>query len=378
MRGQGGPLELRCSELPRAFTCPGSVRPEGLELDESGVESELGKGAHVGLAVLAETGHVPWGDTGELARRFKCDEGELRALLALGARLWAAVGKAFPAPETESELVYRDPGGAFVLTGHADVLSWIDRLVRIGDWKTGRRDEDHRRQLEGYCVLALDAGRAFGAVEAEAYVLWVRDVELEHYRMTARQAREWLARVRDEIVAWDGRYRVGPHCEHCPRSHECPARRALVRRDVETILAHGEDLSATDDALAALGDDGIVELLARADLAAHVGARVRAAIRGYVARRGDVVGRGKRLTLQREERVELDVLATMPVLYERGFTDDDLAEVISLSLAAAERIVAKRAGRGKGAAAVRELVAALEAEAAITTNETTKLVVKRA
>jgi hypothetical protein len=371
------PLELRCSRLPLAFICPGSVRPEGLVVDESGAESELGKAAHEGLAELAETGSPPWGETGDLARRYQVDERELRALLALGAAMWREVGAAFPTPTTEHELIYRDPGGAFILTGHADVLSWVGSLVRIGDWKTGRRDQDHREQLRGYSVLALDAGRAFGATDAEAFILWVRDMEREHYRMSLQQARAWLDRVRAEIVDWDGRYRVGPHCEHCPRSHECPAGRALVRRDVSAIIEDGEALSATDDTLAALGGDGVVELLARADLAVHVGARVRGAVRGYVQRHGEVVGAGRRLTLQHEDRRELDVLAAMPVLYRAGFDDDDLAEVITLSLAVAERIVAKRAGRGKGAAAVRALIAELEGEAAITTTTTTKLVVKR-
>lgn len=370
------PLELRCSRLPLAFLCPGSVRPEGVVVDESGAESDMGRAAHEGLATLAETGSPPWGETGALARRYQVDERELRALLALGARVWAAVGAAFPEPATEQTLVYRDPAGAFILTGHADVLSWIGRLVRVGDWKTGRRDEDHSEQLKGYCVLALEAGRAFGADQAEAFVLWVRDVEREHYLMSRRQATAWLERVRREIVEWDGRYRAGRHCPHCPRSHECPAGRALVRRDVEAMA--DESLTEIgDDALEALGPDAVAALLDRADLAARVGARVRAAIRGFVERRGDVVSNGRRLTLQFEERRELDVLGAMPVLYRHGFDDDELAEVITLSIAAAERVVAKRAGRGKGAAAARVLIADLEGEAAITTTTTTKLVVKR-
>lgn len=371
-------LELRCSGLPLAFRCPGSVRPEGLEVDESGEASELGTAAHEGLAELVDTGHPPWGETGELARRYGVEERDLRALLALGARLWREVAAAFPKASTEHELTYRDPAGAFVLRGHADVLAWAGRLVRVGDWKTGHRDADYAEQLRGYAVLGLEAGRNFGATDAEAFALWVRDGEVEPYRMRAGEVPAWLERVRRVIVEWDGRYHAGPHCPHCPRSHECPAGRALVRRDVAALVDDDELAERLgDDALAELGPEGIVELLARADLAASLGGRVRAAIRGYVQRRGDVVGGGKRLTLQVEERRELDVLGAFPVLYAQGFTDEDLAAVITLSLAAAERVVAKRAGRGKGAAAARALVEALETVGAVKTNVTAKLVTKR-
>jgi hypothetical protein len=377
VREDRAPLELRCSALPLAFLCPGSVRPEGLTIDESGAESELGTASHDGLAELAETGIAPWGETGELARRYRVEERDLRALLALGVRLWREVGAAFPAASTEHELVYRDPSGAFVLTGHADVLSWLGRLVRIGDWKTGRRDADYAEQLRGYCVLALlVAGEAWGTTEAEAFALWVRDCEVERYRMRRADVAAWLERVRSRIVDWDGVYHAGPHCPHCPRSHECPAGLALVRRDVAAMADEGL-AELGDDALAALGPERIAALLARADLAASVAGRVRAAIRGYVQRRGDVVGGGKRLTLQHDERRELDVLAAFPVLYAAGFDDDDLAEIITLSLAAAERIVAKKAGRGKGAAASRALVEALETVGAVSVNVTTKLVTKR-
>jgi hypothetical protein len=354
------------------------VRPEGLVVDESGEASALGTAAHEGLAVLVETGHVPWGSTGDLCRRHDVDERDLATLLALGARLWKELTALYPMPEAAAEraFTYRDPRGAFVLTGHLDALAWLDRLARVADHKTGRRDADYAEQLKGYCVLALAAGEAFGVQEAEAFALWVRDQEIERYRMRREEMGAWLDRLRRRVVEWDGTYHAGRHCPHCPRSHECPAGRALMRRDVAALL--GEQAADLDDtALDRLGPERVVGLLERADLAAAVGARVRDAIREYVKRRGDVVAGGRRLTVRHEDRRELDVLAAFPVLYDQGFTDDDLAEIITLSMAAAERVVAKRAARGKGAAARRELAAALEAALAVKINVTTKLVVTR-
>lgn len=375
------PLQLRCSELPLAFTCPGAVRPAAVPLDVQGAEAELGKAAHEGLAVVAETGRVDWPDVERIATRYGVDEPALRALLALGLKLWAEIGGLFPRASTEHELVFRDPSGSFVLSGHTDILSRpTDRLVRVGDWKTGRKDADHSSQLRGYALLALVTGGTFGgATAAEAFALWVRDTEFQPYAMTERGAREFRERIVDELVNWDGRYRVGTHCQWCPRRHECPAGLAAVRRDVVAVV--GDEALASrlgDDALAELGPDGVVALLDRADMAAAVAGRVRGAIKGLVMRTGDVVGRGKRLTLQSDERRHVDLLAAFPVLRAHGLDDDDLAEVVEVSLAAAERVVARKAGRGKGAAAVRALDAALDEAGAVSVETTTKLVIKRA
>jgi hypothetical protein len=378
------PLALRCSELPLAFVCPGSVRRDGLTVDESGDEAGLGKAAHEALATLVETGHAPWAETGEFARRHGVDERELRALLALGRRLWAAVSAGFPRASTERALIYTDPGGAFVLTGHVDVIAWDGRLVRIADWKTGRRDSDYSEQLRGYSALAL-ATYGYGVDAAHAVALWVRDGDVERYTMSPAEVEPWLARVRAHIVGWDGRYRVGPHCAHCPRNHECPAGLALVRRDVSAI-AEGElatrldgELAPAevDDLLARLEPAELVALLARADLARVRAGRVRDAIRAHVARHGDVIAAERRLTLQTEERRSVDLLAAFPVLVEHGFDDADMAEVLDVSLAAALRVAAGKAPRGKGAAASRELEAALSDANAITTHVATKLIVRR-
>lgn len=373
------PLELRCSALPLAFLCPGSVRREGLALDESGAEADLGHAAHEALAELAETGRADFESVDALARRHGVEAGDVRALLALGADMWRELRPSFPHARTELGLEYRDPGGGFVLTGHADVISWGERVIRIADWKTGRRDADYREQLIGYCVLAIKVCTAPRTdLDAEALALWVRDREVERHAMRGTLAEAWLARVDREIVNWDGRYRVGPHCQHCPRSHECPAGRALVRRDVARLIADAELAERlADDALEALAPSEIVALLARADLAVDVGHAVRSAIRGYVQRRGDVTGGGHRLTMEGGERRDLDLLAAFPVLVEAGLGDDELAEVLTASIAAAERVVARMAGRGKGAAAKRRLVEALDRAGAIKTTATARLVVKR-
>jgi hypothetical protein len=94
-------LRLRCSALPLAFICPGSVRTGELQINDTSDAAELGTAAHVGLARLVETGSVDWESVPEIAKRYGVDERELRMLLANGAKLWASVKHSFPDALTE-------------------------------------------------------------------------------------------------------------------------------------------------------------------------------------------------------------------------------------------------------------------------------------
>ncbi len=375
-------LTLRCSGLPLAFLCPGSVRrDEGLRIDESGEDARLGTAAHEGLATLVATGRIDWEGVPELAQRHEVDEQALRGLLAQGLKLWTSVRESFPNASTEQPLEYTAPDGSFRLTGHVDVLGASLDTLHVGDFKTGRLDNDHAEQIKGYAALALHRAAKFATPvkQATAGVLWVRDEEYEHHTMPADQMPAWFERLRTEVVEWDGTYRVGDHCKHCPRNHECPAGLALVRRDVAAI-ADNDTVSRVEDAdaLAAMSPDEIVSLLAKADLVVKYAERVRSAIRAHVVRNGEVTGSNKKLVLQHEERRGLETVPAFQILEQRGFEDPEWSEVIDISLAKAERIAAKKAGKGNGAAAVRELRVQLDEAGAIKVSTITKLVVRRA
>jgi phosphoglycerate dehydrogenase-like enzyme len=71
-------------------------------------------------------------------------------------------------------------------------------------------------------------------------------------------------------------------------------------------------------------------------------------------------------------------LKAFPVLREElGFKDEELAACMKLRLGEIEKIVAKRAGRGKGAAAKRDLQARLEEADAIVLHTTEELTTRR-
>jgi hypothetical protein len=249
----------------------------------------------------------------------------------------------------------------------------------VGDWKLGRLDSNYREQLIGYAVLTLLTHPELTA--ATAGVLWVREHEYEHYALSRPGLDEWRARFTAEIVNWDGVFRPGSHCQYCPRSHECPAANALARRDLAIIAdkdlpGHLEDAETIAE-LVRKDPDRAVALVEKARALVKQAERVVDAIKAEVLRSGDVEGEAKRLTLLRTEKRHLDVLQAFPVLESESFDDSDLAEVISISVSKAETLIAKRAGKGSGAQAVREFQDKLAKAGAIHTSTSTSLVVRR-
>ena len=363
-------LNLRCSSLPIAFKCGGSVRPGEIAINQTNVQAEMGTCAHEALAVLVERGRIDWDAVPALARKHGADEAELRLLLAAGAKLWELVKDSFPDPLTEVSVAY--DGDGFSLTGHADIIGRSGNEARVGDWKSGRLDSDYREQLLGYAALALREDLSLES--ATAGVLWVRDGDYEHYTMTRAQLGQWLERLRSEVIDWSGEYRPGGHCQYCKRSHECEAANALVRRDVAAIA----NLDLDDSALDALTPDQWVQIVEMASAVNKLSERVRSMAKARVIESGDIVGAGKRLTLQHTERRHLNVLQSFPVLEAQGFGDEEMAQVIEISAAKAEKIITERAVRGKGAAKVREFREQLEAAGAVETETVTMLVVRRA
>jgi hypothetical protein len=369
-------IALRCSALPLAFLCAGSVRTGDLVIDETHPAAGMGTACHDGLRALPAAGRVDWNGVPELAKRHGVPEPELRMLLGQGQKLWAQLKDSFPDAVTEERLFIDLPGG-HSLSGHLDLLGKSHRTAHVGDWKTGRLDSDYREQLIGYCALALLDDDSLE--EATAGVIWLREGEWEHYTMRKVELPAYLRRVQREIIDWDGTFRAGEHCTHCPRSHECPARQALVRRDVAAFLG-GEltDYAVNADALAALPGGQLVALLASADMVQEIAERLRRAIRELVERDGDIVADGKRLTIQKSARRHLHVVPALDVLDAAGFTDDEKVSALEVHLKAAQDVVAAKAPyRGKKKA-IEKLLADLDAAGAVHTKEVTQLVTRRA
>lgn len=369
-------LNLRCSALPLAFRCPAAIRPSAIPLNESHEAADDGTAVHEVLRPLPTTDRIDWQSIPAIARKYGSDPKEVRVLAAQGVKLWNQVRESFRGALTEVR-VEREVAPGFVLTGHADILAIAQRVMRGADWKSGRKDRDHAQQFRGYAALSLLASDDIDEVTWTG--LWIREQEIENYHFTRADAHAWLAELVERVVGWDGVYRPGGHCGHCPRNHECDAANALIRRDL-AVIADRALVARAEDALdlASMTPSEKLAIFQRADLVAKFAERIRAAIKAHIEEHGDIVADGVRLTTVEENRREVDPAKAWPVLEGRGFDEKDFARIIKISMGEVEAVAAEKAGRGNGASAKREVGAALTAAGALKINTTKKLKEKRA
>jgi len=366
-------ISLRASRMPLAFTCPGSTIPPAIPISESSEEAALGIATHEALRSLAERGDVVWHDIPRIATAHGAKADDVLMLCRMARNLWPSLAESFRDCLTEVPLK-AELGGGITLTGHADLLSIRDNVARAADWKTGRADSDYSAQMRAYGALVMLENPDLA--EVTITIIWIRAGEIENYTMHRLHVVEWLRELQARVLQWDGVYHPGKHCGYCPRSHECAAHNALVRRDVAamTDVELGERIEST---LATMRPDAIVDLLRKADSVSDVATRVRAAIKAHVVARGDIIADGTRLTIETQQRREVVADRAWPLLEDAGFESKDFAAAVDFRIGALEKVVATKAGRGKGAAAVRALMAQMEAAGALQLKEQPILKAKR-
>jgi hypothetical protein len=360
--------------MPLAFKCGGSVRLPVVRARETHDAADVGTAVHAALRSLVETGSVNWDALPGIAASYGANYDEVRMLVAIGAKLWPQIEASFPDALTEVPLwvaLEKD------LTGHADILSIVEDVGRIGDWKSGRKDANYQHQMRAYGALLLESYASLR--ECTVTLIWLRDQEIENYTVTRADAESWWLEYDTRVVNWDGIFRVGAHCQHCPRSHECEAANAMVRRDV-AAFTDSPIVTRVESELAVMAPEQIIDLYEKAALVESYAERVRRAIKHYVQAGHQVeAADGSKLELKTENRRSLEPLKAWPVLEDTAaFTSQDFAACIDMRISRVEKVLASKSPRGQGAAAVRKLSAALEAAGAIETTEVQTLAVKRA
>lgn len=367
-------ITLRCSSLPLFMKCAGSVRGD-LKINEWNESSDLGTAVHDALARHIKGIPV---DLPSVASLHGVDESELSILYYQGLKAWSVVHPIGQC-ETESErsLSARVSPG-IELTGTADVISrswarndvWTDgdpgpMAVSITDWKSGRRDADYREQIMGYAALALmtypQAAYAFGRI------VWLRTDETEVYSLTQEGLVTWRERLIDKAAETE--YRPGPHCQHCPRQHYCPAKQEMQRGAVELLGTGRFDLTQ-------LGSIERLDLYHKAKSVASLAAMVIDELRAHVRSFGPIEADGTKLQIVQETRRALRPAKAWPVL-QQFLTDDQLAECVTVSMTKVEDAAAKGQPRGEGAGRKRAMLAELNKAEAIGSTTIEKLTERR-
>lgn len=361
--------------MPTAFKCPGSVRPCLVEVEAVGEAAETGTAAHACFEQLPRNGAIDWDSIDRICDELEGDSEEVRFLCIKAERMWATLKNHFPSALTEVHTRYDLPSlnvEWLRLSGHIDLFTLTGTWARILDWKTGRLDANYSHQMKAYMAMILEE---FPHLEgATATIVWVRTEDVENYTMTRAEAREWLAKFRTMIVDWDGVYHTGDHCGHCRRAHECDAGNELARTYVSAIADVGlHDINA---AIATMEPDAAIALYHRAKMVRDIAEKALDALK-IRAHAGEIRGTETRLEMQKENRRAVDIVLAWPVLEGLGFTPEDYARVMKMSISKCEQVMADRAPRGEGKAARARVAKLLQQAGAISNNEQFKLIERR-
>ena len=357
------PKTIRCSSLPLAFTCPGSLRGD-LAIGSANEAADDGTAVHAGLASVVR-GMAP--DAAHdlmLTEHPACNRGEVTPLFWAGVKMWGEIQKWMPNADAENEMK------AGNLTGHVDAHSVGETEAIICDWKSGRKDHNYRHQGFGYAWLKLHLVQRLE--RSTVHFAWLRTQELESYTVDRARADAWYQELQDHVVNWDGKYHEGPHCAFCPRRHSCPAITAMVKADV-AMFADGK----TFELSTCTGPELCTFWRKLAMLKRLLESAERSA-RSEIGHRGDVLdGEGGVIHyIPAEGPREVDTLKAWDALTKR-LTDEELAPCLKVRLGELEATIKAKAGRGKGAAAIRELNEELKAAGAVSRESTQRLIDER-
>lgn len=340
------------------------MRAPDLRIDPYNDQGELGTAAHEVLADVVNFNRDFALQTAikAAADKYAVDLDELSFLVRNGVSMWLQLRQYFVEAMAEFDLAAEVVPGV-TLTGHPDIYAVRSIRAATIDWKSGRVDRSYAEQVNGYSALILDN---FPEVEVvDGYVCWLREKEFEHYSMDRERLAAWRSKLDREVVQWDEVYRPHSGCVYCQRSHECPALVAMAKRDL-AIIGDASMADRLKNDLADLGAPEIVHLYRSTQRITSFAKSLGEATRRVIKLRGALdAGDGKELRLVETHRRNVDAFKAWPVLQAR-LSDEELASTLKVSIADVEDLVAKKAGKGNGAAAKRTLAAELELAQAVT------------
>jgi hypothetical protein len=360
VRSVGALVHIRASAMPEAFTCAGSVYPADMDIDGVNEASTEGTAAHEVMRVIAEKDVMDLDalPIAEVAQRYNVDFENLRMHALNGIRMWRKIRGAYAGGAGEIDLEAAIAG--IRVTGHIDLFTRVGDIAHGTDWKFGRLDHNYYHQVATYMVLIL---LKYPELQEVLFsICWLRDDEIEVYRMTRAGMEAWIASFEAEIVHWDQRtFRTGGHCRWCPRSASCPALAAAARRDVAILAEEPSIAERIKEGLGDLAPADIVSLFRRAKAVEDFAKSFQEAVKQLVDRTGplrDGNGWELRYIDTAGSRV-IDPARAWPVLTSR-FSEEELSSALKIKLGRLEEIVADKAEKRKGAEAKRKLNAELD------------------
>ena len=350
-------LYVRASSRPRFNLCPSSELKDGPLVDYPNHNQAEGNAFAAAMdAVIKST--EP--DLARIAAHYEVSMDALAVKVLDATALWEdrirnIVAEYLPGGVTliESEHAAKTDWTG----GTMDVVIWgIDAQGRtacvIIDWKWTGVKRDYSAQLISYaaalkvgapvlCVTAYPVLKHLDKFEATPKeVLAARDAHIERTKNVGK------------------RYAPGAACEYCPRRMSCQARKDFLATSSAALTGVSGELSY----------DHLIELYPKAKMLKKAlklyDDQLKEAVKVY----GSIgLDDGMELAAVTQSKREIDIKKAWGVLaMEFGFGSEDMQQCMSLSISKAEDALKAKQPRGKGAAAVRDLKAALDKAGAVT------------
>lgn len=342
-------LTVRCSSLDRVMACAGSLVEPAHPYNPNNPEAREGTAGHQALAAVV-VGADP--DLDAIAAEYDVDRDDLARLVGFGRKAWGQLRQHFPDPRSEVSVEAHLVG--CILRGTADVLALSPDALAVLDWKLGWAPTEHTHQLTGYGLAAAKMRGMPTSGRVLCCEVWVRSGEIRVRRYDAEALAAFEAELGKQVELIGRQYGPGlDSCKFCPRQNECPARAEWVRGSVTAI----EPLSADT----AITRDVVGQIYERTKMLGRALDRYDEVLRSMLAEGPVPLPDGRKLVLEERQQDKIRASKAMPYLREElRLTPDEADEVLKISKGAIERVVKARAAKGKGAAAMREAMAALK------------------
>lgn len=360
-------MNLRASAMPRIRQCPGSALLEAHQ--NTSEPAEVGTVVHEMLSEMVQ-GRQP--DIKTYARQSDMDEVELRFLYFNGVSMWrdgdTPLSGYFSAPECEVEFG-EQVGLNDLLTGHADIVSPLagnPRARIILDWKTGRLDSDYSAQLKTYAWLEYKRAGGFEHIDSVTVgTAWVRSKTVDWVTFNDEVLAAWGDQIQSVLEeAQRGILVEGPQCGHCPVV-DCPIMR-------EKALA----LTAPDNPPLEITPENLGEIYAMTQWVKSKLKGAEDAIKQCVNANGGAVtleGGEYELAFNAEVRKAIKYSDDVYQMLQLASDTETVQGAIKFTKEPIMEAVKKKAGKGNGAKALRELDAELEKLNAYEETEVRKL-----
>lgn len=351
-------LKIRCSALPRILSCPASVEAPEIPIDTTTPAATIGTAFHE--AIADHIANKSFDGIEYYAHKYDLapdQTEELSDLFYNGRKMWdnTIMPQLLPGSvKVEERQTWEMPGSPIVeLSGQYDAIAQTadQQASVIIDWKTGRGEYAYKHQLVGYALLLRMAYGDLMPQKIVGVVAYPRTRKYEQFSIDREDLNICMKRIFK--IRDTERRPFAPfidNCRYCPRAMECPACLQETQNAVAVFDGNVGSLTTSERLAAAYNQYCIAKAAIE-----KFGDNLRKWIQTY----GPLpLENGEQLELKATERQTIMLTAESAAsLTAKGIDLYGLG--ISIPKTDLMAQVAAQAGKGKGAAAKRDMMAEL-------------------